>query len=173
MHAASFQITADDLTAARRRHYRAYLKGRRTKRGLIRGTLIMLGLGLLTIWPFGLKNGLIITAIVLVYWTLFYGLMLTITYLRLPTQSRRMFAQHKALHEAQSVAWSDSGITFTTPSSESRFAWGDFVGVIEDDAYILLRQTEMLFNLVPKRALTASQAADLVEQASRPQHALL
>ena len=170
MYEAEFHITADDLTASRKRYYRAYLKGNRTRRGVIRGTLIMLALGLLSIWPFGLRNGLIITAAVLAYWALFYGLMLYVTYLRLPSQSRRLFKQHKALHEMHRVTWSASGITFTVPSSESRFAWDDFIGVIEDKDYILLRQTEMMFNLVPKRALTAEQVADLMAHANRPGH---
>ena len=169
MNEAHFQITVDDLINTRRLHYRAYLKSKRSKRAFILGTLFMLAMGLITIWPFGLKNGLIITVLALAYWVVAYSLMLAIQYWRLPAQSRRHFEQHKALHAPHSITWSDSDIVFTSAGSTTRLAWTDFVDVLEDEQYIMLRQTEILFNPVPKRALTAEQITDLRDHANRPQ----
>lgn len=161
MQQVTFELTAQDLVAARKLHYRTYIKSKRAMRGYILGTAIILCLTLATIPIWGLATGLTITAMGLLYWCALLGAILLVGYWRVPSQSRRLFAQHKALVDRTTADWDSNGIAFTSAKGSTRLAWGDFTGLMEDDHSLLLLQNELLFNLIPKRVLSIEQIADI------------
>ena len=158
MPSISFQPTVEDVLAASRLHFTTSLKAKRIQRSYLRGGAICATAGLAVAWFLDLP--LVLTAVVgLAYWILFLSLCLLAAYLRLPGQTRRTFAQQKSLQDNFTIEWSDVGISTTSERGHSQFKWQDFITIVEGRDAILLRQTDMLFNFIPKRAVSDEQAS--------------
>lgn len=78
-----------------------------------------------------------------------------------PWQAKRHFRQAAALRGETRVEWDDENLRFEGIHGGSRFAWIDFHGWAETAGLVLLYQSELFYNLVPKRVLTADQLADI------------
>jgi len=137
-------------------------------RAYLVGSALCAVAGLALAWLFDLS--LILTALAgAVFWPLFLSLALLAGYLRLPWQARRTFARQKSLQGDIIVEWSDAGISTKSKHGRSRFAWADFVAIVEGDDAILLRETDTLFTFIPKRVLSDEQAADIMQHGGQPQ----
>ena len=166
MPSISFQPTVEDVLAARRLHFTTSLKAKRIQRSYLRRGAICATAGLAVAWFLDLP--LVLTAVVgLAYWFLFLSLCLLAAYLRLPGQTRRTFAQQKSLQDNFTIEWSDVGISTTSERGHSQFKWQDFITIVEGRDAIVLRQSDMLFNFIPKRALSDEQAASIMQHAAR------
>ena len=166
MPSISFQPTLEDVLAASRLHFTTSLKTKGILRSYLRGGAICATAGLAVAWFLDLP--LVLTALVgLAYWVLFLSLCLLAAYLRLPRQTRRTFAQQKSLQGNFTIEWSDVGISTTSERGHSQFKWEDFITIVEGRDAIVLRQSDMLFNFIPKRALSDEQAASIMQHAAR------
>ena len=58
-------------------------------------------------------------------------------------------------------AWNEAGTTLTGKKGETRLDWGDYHRWIESPELLLLFQSAMLYNLVPKRALSEGQLVEV------------
>lgn len=85
----------------------------------------------------------------------------TVHYWLLPRQARRHFRQTSLLSEAMTLSWDEDGFSLAGDRASSRLAWRDLYAWDENDDIVLLMQSEMLYNLVPKSALTNEQTEDL------------
>jgi len=96
------------------------------------------------------------------FWTLLLTLILMLNYLLLPRRVRRIFVQQKTLHDEVAIEWNDQSISFTSRRGASRFLWSDFLRVAENQKAIVLLQSDVLFNFIPKRVLSADDVASIM-----------
>jgi len=88
---------------------------------------------------------------------------LSLTYfVFLPRAARKRFSENKAFRGPTTFSWSDQEIQIVTELSSARIPWKDMVDHAENDAVILFYPTPQAMHIVPKRAFSESQTADLV-----------
>jgi YcxB-like protein len=78
----------------------------------------------------------------------------------LPRRARRRFAQQKSLHGEVQFDWDEDGLAWATERGSGKTPWGDYLKWREDDRFILLYQTDVLFQMVPKRAFANAHEKD-------------
>ena len=86
---------------------------------------------------------------------------LALHYWLLPRLSRRYYQQAAVLHEPITVAWSAHGLATQSPMVTTSMPWSAYIGRLEDDVILLFFQTDMLYQFIPKRALSAEQVQQL------------
>jgi len=153
---AGFTLTSADYTAALRLNMRSYY--RRPLPLLVLAAFAALALFILVVRPgedatlgsiaLGAAIGVLI-------------LPLVVYLLFVPLRARKIFAQQKTLHEPVSIAWSETAYTASTPTVTGTVPWSNYFDWLEDDRMIVIRQSMTLFQMLPKTALTAEQAADI------------
>ena len=70
-----------------------------------------------------------------------------------PVQARRQYRQSAALRDESTLSFDSEALTFTGPRGTIRMPFAEFLAVSDTPDLILLHQTEMFYNLVPKAAL--------------------
>ncbi|WP_157668108.1 YcxB family protein [Croceicoccus marinus] len=78
-----------------------------------------------------------------------------------PQLGRRQFRQSAALRAPGSFEWDDGSVRFTSERGEARIRLGELYRWDETANIVLLYQTEMFFNLVPKADLQG-EAPELI-----------
>jgi len=164
MQIATFNTSAEDLLAAYRLNMRTKLRTRRVQRNLLLGGLAVGLLCIAAAWIWRFAPLPIAAAIGVVYWLLFIIAIFGAAYLRLPRQSRNIYAQQKSLHGTTTVEWDDRGITFKSPKRQSNFSWADFIGIEAGNDVVLLRQSDAVMNFIPTRALTKDQVIEFANR---------
>jgi YcxB-like protein len=104
------------------------------------------------------------------------GMAFSLFFLLIPFLSLRkqktLYAKSNALHGRLTLDVDDSGIQFGGPITSAKVAWAYFGKFFEDErVFVLYQKNQTIFNMVPKRALSADQVADLrqyLEQNVRP-----
>lgn len=81
----------------------------------------------------------------------------------LPWKARRMFGQQKSLHETYELEWDEQGLSVHGRLAQSTTPWDAYLKKKENERIVLLYQSDLLFQMLPKRAFTAAQL-----QALRP-----
>ncbi|MBP2509133.1 hypothetical protein J2855_002779 [Agrobacterium tumefaciens] len=74
--------------------------------------------------------------------------------------ARKAYAAQKTLQHEMTVSWSAEGFRSTAQQGDWNTPWGDYLKWAEDHEVFLLYQGPRLFNILPKRVLTASQIND-------------
>jgi hypothetical protein len=164
MRIATFNISADDLLAVYRLNLKAILRAKRTQRKFFMGGLAVGVLCVAAAWIWQFAPLMIAAAIGVAYWMLFLTAIFGATYLRLPRQSRTIYAQQKSLHGTMTVEWNDECITFNSVKGQSRFDWDDFTRIDASTDVIVLWQSDVVMNFIPARALTEDQVMDLASR---------
>lgn len=75
----------------------------------------------------------------------------------LPRLARRVFAQQRILHESMEVAWSEAGLSMRQPQASSITSWANYLRRRQDERVLLLYHSEVLFQMLPRRAFDAIQ----------------
>jgi YcxB-like protein len=160
----SLTLTADDYVAANRLHF---LNGLRSRNAL--AIFVMMAVAYL-VWTaiayFDQWEALRVVALNVFFATV---VILTIAnyFLFVPIVTRRAYRNHKLLHRPYTFSWSETGLTVTSSSGQSQVAWSDYLKWYENAQIFILYQAPRLFNMLPKRALTPEQIADVRQCASR------
>lgn len=161
MPSTAFQPTQEDILAANRLHFVTSLRTGRILRAYLLGAALCAAAGLAAAWL--LDRSMVATAVLgAVCWAAFLSLVLLAGYLRLPRHARRTFAQQTSLHGDVTVDWSDAGISTRSERGQSRFEWGDLIGIVEGRDAILLCHSDLQFTFIPKRALSDEQVASIM-----------
>lgn len=162
MH-TTFTLSIDDLTAAYRFHNIGRYRQRRT---WIRFLAVFLVLSaMLIIADRGQNPGDIAIGVCLIFGYLaawIAGLFAFNYWFYLPRMARRVYAQTRNLQVSCDAEWSDEGIRFVSAHSTVAYAWPDFFAMKRNAEMLLLYQSELMFHVLPMRALTAEQAQDIV-----------
>ena len=78
----------------------------------------------------------------------------------LPTRSRRIFRQQKNLHQPFQITWDDETMATTATSGHNTTPWQDFLKWRENTKLFLLYRSDVMFNLIPKRAFSDSEGVE-------------
>jgi hypothetical protein len=108
--------------------------------------------GLFSILPMGILSGLLV------------GLNILSDRVLLPRRAERFLAQQKSIQGDISIGWDDEGLAFIATAAQSRTAWGDYFKWLENDAVLVLFQSENMLNILPKRCLSEDQIVDVRER---------
>ncbi len=65
------------------------------------------------------------------------------------------------------LKWDDETISWNSTAGEILTRWADFRKAGHDDYFLLLFETDALYRIIPKRVLSAAQAADLGARIAR------
>lgn len=84
-------------------------------------------------------------------------------YVLLPMQTRKIFAQQKALHSPFEVEFNETEMTVSNEFGNSRIPWGNFARWKEDSELILLYHSDVMYNIIPKRFFSDSQQIEIVK----------
>jgi hypothetical protein len=167
MPSISFQPSADDLIDANRAFIAVTLKSRRMARIYLIGAAIFGIGGAALLWSDRAIEPALGCLGAILYWTVLLAVGHGLNALLLPRRTRRTFAQQKDLHGPVSIDWSEQGVAIQSARGSARFAWEDFVRVVEGRRAILLFQSDRLYNFIPKRTLTPDQAVQIMAFARR------
>lgn len=159
---ATFTITAEDYADALRLHMRRYWMSRPGPKlfvaaivaaGLLAGPLSGFDPGLT-----GAGIGAAIGAVIVPLLSYFF---------LIPGRARKIHAQQKVLRHPVEVSWNDEAYSAASDASASVVRWGDYHGWSADEKMILLLPSSVLFQMLPRRALSEAQAADLIAHIER------
>lgn len=75
--------------------------------------------------------------------------------------ARKTFHEQKSLHKPMTFTWDENGFAMTSHYGSALMAWSDQVRTAENTRMFLLFETTRLYRMVPKRAMTPQQIADL------------
>lgn len=163
MQTVTYQLTSADLLAAYRLNASYAL---RRPSVWVRIALVGVTFASVAAWSLGEDLGMTFSALVGVsYWFLLFGALFLVGRLTLPRRVGRIFRQQKALHGDTTLEWSEESFGFRTSRGTSCYPWSDFMRIMEDKHTIVLMQSDVYFNFVPKRFLSAEQAASITEHA--------
>jgi hypothetical protein len=160
----SLTVTVEDYVAANRLHFLNSLRTGRaiaTLVGWVLAYVVWMAIAFLDQWR-------AINVIVLNACSAAVVLFMIANYfLLIPNATRRTYQTHKTLQRPCTCSWSESGFTMISDSGEWRVAWSDYLKWAENAQIFILYQAPRLFNMLPKRALTPEQIADIRQCASR------
>lgn len=155
----TFDVKPEDLAQVYRFNYR-----RQTKKSLVKIFALLIPLAVFLGWIMT-SDRLHWSILALIIWSLWLVLGLiasAIVYFNISRTSQKIFDQQKILHETTTVRWSDAGLVTETEHSRTNLPWNYYVDIAEDSHTILLWQSAVLINFIPKSALSESQVADLL-----------
>lgn len=87
-------------------------------------------------------------------------------YYRIRKASTRIFGQQKSLQLPYTLAWTADDLIMDSAQGRAVIAWSDLRSVTQDRRTILFHESDVLFRIVPRRALTPEQQADLLRVAA-------
>lgn len=156
----SLTFTADDYVAANRLHFLQQLRNRWRA---IPALTVWFAAYLIWMWVAYVDRwnaiGIIASSACFV---VFPAIMFTASYfLFIPIFTERTYRKQKTLHRPYICSWSETGLTLANENGEWRNAWSDYLKRREDARIFIFYLAPRLFNMVPKRALTPEQTADL------------
>ena len=156
-----FEITADDYVAANRLHVHLIYFSWRGLRALVilwlLYTLVVVALS----GEWDLARILPLLGITTIGTPIIAACIFGINAFLLARRTRRLFDQQRSLHGKMIAEWNEAGLQLASPNGSGIHEWSDFIKWAESKTMLLFYQNDMLFNLVPKRALTAEQAEDI------------
>ena len=155
MRTVSFTLTAQDLVAAQRLQLRTNLR-----KTLISASVI--GLVVLVFFTNDKDRTLLDLARSIAMFAVIAAILVWILGFQQARESRKLHAQTAAFHHPFTLSWSDQGLRFDSESGVCTLGWTDFTRVVDDKATILLYQNDRMAQIIPKRALSADQIADLL-----------
>lgn len=80
-----------------------------------------------------------------------------VRYVYVPCRARRIFDQQKSLNRAYSVSWDNSGLSLTDETGQINIRWSDFIKYKGSHELMLLYQSDVAFNMLPKKAFSSDQ----------------
>ncbi len=79
----------------------------------------------------------------------------------LPRKVKRLFAQQAALRSETTKSWRDEGLTWTSARASGRNDWSDYIRCLESPDILLFYLSDVMYQIMPKRALTEANMASL------------
>ena len=78
-----------------------------------------------------------------------------------PLVIRRRFKQDKLVRKPVSASWDEETYDAEQPGARNHIPWRDYMRIREDKHLFLFFISDYSYQILPKRALTAEQIADL------------
>lgn len=157
-----FTPTAEQLTLVYRQAFWTQC-GKVTLRTAI--ILIPIAIILAVATQHGFKNQAILAVLAWIAWVAIIAAIMGIRFLLIGKATQRIFSQQKLLQEESVLTWSETNYRVDTKNSWVDLPWNYYVKVVDAKHVILLYQSDVLFNFIPKSVLTPEQRADIVRLA--------
>ncbi|TKT80019.1 YcxB family protein [Aquamicrobium sp. LC103] len=154
---ASFTITAEDYANALRLHMRRYWV---TKSGPKLFIAAMFALCLIAMIASGFDPTPTTVAIVVMVGTAIWPLLAY--FLLIPWQARKIYREDKTLQHPIEASWTRDAYFASTATVTNTIPWSDYFGWSADEKMVLLMQSPVLFQMLPRHALSGEQAEDLI-----------
>lgn len=164
MDRVEFQIEVDDLIRAYRLNLMDNFRLKRAWKKYAQGLAAVIIAIAFVSWAWDNIPFWMLPLLGLAYWAFILSFCYVGLYLIIPSRSRTIYKQHKMLHEEVVLEWSDSEIIISTKNSHARLLWSDYIGIIHNQNIILLKQSDVLLNIIPTHALTEDQKASLLQK---------
>ena len=157
-----FTLTADQLAMVYRQAFQMQC-GKAT----LRTALILIPIAIIFAVSMqqGFMNQVVLAALAWVAWTAILVVVMGIRFLLIKKAAQRIFAQQKLLQEESVLTWSETSYRAATEHSWVDMPWNYYAKVVDAKHVILLYQSDVLFNFIPKSVLTPEQSADIVHLA--------
>jgi hypothetical protein len=98
-------------------------------------------------------------------WRVIPGSCFCLLFISLPLLKRRsqkqLYGKTTSIHGKLSLGVDDNGLQLQGPTFSSQVGWSNFCRFIEDENSFVVYQNSQVFNIVPKRSLSAEQVANL------------
>ena len=157
-----YTITADDyINALRLRMRRYWLCNKRVKlfvAAVIVACVLAFTLSGLHSIAGSLAGGAIIGLVGIGVWLLLGYVFF------LPRQARKIYAQQKSMQYPVRASWDSEAFSAATEIATNSTPWTDYHGWSADEKIILLMHSLLLFQMVPRRALSPEQESDLTAE---------
>lgn len=158
-HCISFTISAEDYASALRLHMRRYWARKLGPRIFVAAVFAACFLAAIVsrfhpLWT-SAAIGAGIGAVCLPLFTYF---------VLLQRQARKIYSQQKTMQSPVDASWSKDAYSAATATVTGVTPWCDYYGWSADEKMVLLMQSPVLFQMVPRHALSAEQADDLIAQ---------
>lgn len=85
----------------------------------------------------------------------------------LPRQARKIYDQQKTMQHPVEASWSSEAYSAATPVTASTVPWGEYYGWCADETIILLMHSPVMFQMIPRYALSPAQLTDLTDHIKR------
>ncbi|WP_128292531.1 YcxB family protein [Afifella aestuarii] len=160
----TFTITEGDLTQAMRLHAFGNYRQSKTIAKLAAiwvGTVIVLMLLTYADWRTWLDGVIAAAASASLASFVMGAVLFGIPLMLGPRIIRKRLEQEKLLAEPGTASWDDEFYTVTQENAHSRYAWRDYVFLREDKNVFIFATSRFNYQVLPKRALTPEQIADL------------
>jgi hypothetical protein len=161
MASVSFQYLPEDFLDA----WRLQMRHNSFVRACRFAPLILLFIGGLGVWTefrdHGLMVGLFSILPTVILSGLLFGLNVLSDRVLLPGRAKRFLSQQKSLQGEVSIGWDAEGVAFVAQAGQSRMAWGDYFKWLENDSVLVLFQSELLLNVLPKRCLSEGEVVEI------------
>lgn len=151
-----FSLTADDFLSAQKLHIRRHFL-KLPMLFVYAVCLIFLAVGLF--FP-PASSGLRI--LVLGFPLAMGGFILFNHFVMLPYRTRKIFSQQKTLHEPVDAQWDEEGYAAASGNVSGLIKWTQYHRLDFNELIILLYQSDTLFQMLPRRALTQNQFDDFI-----------
>lgn len=92
--------------------------------------------------------------------------MVASVYYRNAKMAKRIYGQQKSLHLPFTLTWTDEHVITNSTQGRAVLAWGDLTKVEENKKLILLFESDAIFRIIPRAALTAEQQQDVLARAT-------
>lgn len=158
----SFTITAEDYASALRLHMRRHWATRIGPKlfaaAVLAACLLAVALtGFDSAWTSASIGGLIGLVV----------LLLLSYFFLLPRHAYKIHGQQKTMQYPVEASWNGEAYSASSTNVSGTTPWLDYYGWSADDKMILLMQSPVLFQMVPRRALSPEQAQDFIEHLER------
>ena len=147
MKQGSFRMTAEDLIAANRLHWRQTF---RLKRAILLLVAILAASSLWLSWNYG-REGIVASLMLGAFLSGAYLLLWLGSWLCVAPLARRAWRQSERMWVDQQVGCTADEIEFVSSRGEVRFPWSDFYRWAADEKSILLYQSACAFYALPLR----------------------
>ncbi|MBK4215986.1 YcxB family protein [Paracoccus caeni] len=85
----------------------------------------------------------------------------------LPRRARSIYAKQKTMQHPVSASWTDEAYSASTAHISGTTLWNDYYGWSADEKMVILMQSQVLFQMIPRHALSDEQAASLLDTIER------
>jgi hypothetical protein len=83
-------------------------------------------------------------------------------YVFLPMQTRKIFAQQKALNSPFEIEFDETEMTVSNEFGNHRMPWGNFAKWKEDSELLMLYHSDVMYNIIPKRFFSDPQQIEII-----------
>jgi hypothetical protein len=153
-----FALTEQDVVAATKLHYRAQIARHWKLKLILFGLVVLLGSTIAMAGDARLFFDSWVVQLLLTMLVLLVGIMIIMYFAVLPILARRHSRQTKTFQAPIRAFWTHESITYSADWGSTKIAWADYHKWTMDPRYLMLFQSDVAFNILPRKLLGEARA---------------